>query len=92
MGSVYRTSFCNIEASHAEDGGGGLIFPWDKTKASQLELRFEFPLHGFIDGVLFNSSLLDNDFGEAPLHKRAWVMQEQLLSPRSLVFSKNQIH
>jgi hypothetical protein len=93
MGSVYRNSFCNIEASHAEDGGGHLIFPWDKTKVKQLKLRFESPLHGFIDWVIFNNSLNRmNDLVDAPLYKRAWVMQEQFLSPRSLIFSKTQIH
>ena len=93
MGSVFRNSFCNIEASHAEDGGGRLIFPWDETKVKLSKLRFETPLHGVIDWVVFNRSQnRTNDSGEAPLYKRSWVMQEQLLSPRSLIFSKTQIH
>ena len=70
-----------------------MIFPRDNTKVEPLKLRFESPLHGPIDCVVFNNSLnrIDN-LGEAPLYKRAWVLQEQLLSPRSLIFSKTQIH
>ena len=35
---------------------------------------------------------LENDSKEAPLVKRAWVLQEQLLAKRSIIYSKKQLH
>lgn len=93
MGLVYRNALCNLEASCANDGNGRLVFRWDKPEMRQLALNFDPPLNGCTEWTAFNySSVRANELVDAPLYKRAWVMQEQLLSPRSLLFGSTQMH
>ncbi|KAJ3546273.1 hypothetical protein NM208_g1640 [Fusarium decemcellulare] len=71
MGKVYEYSFCNIAATSASSGGGGLYSPRDRHLITPYEVHINWRGHE----------------SPAPLNGRGWVFQERLLSPRTLHFS-----
>ena len=90
MTHIYSYGFCNIAASAAKDGSQGLFFERDPFPVKQVHVR---PNHGA--GTLLTTDL-DSWIWKlrtrrAPLLKRGWVFQEQMLSPHSLHFCKGQI-
>jgi Heterokaryon incompatibility protein (HET) len=90
MGSVYSNSYCNIAASDASDSLGTLFFERDTTTIRALEVTVEWHpscQHSFFLFDDYPRDVLLNN----PLNKRGWVLQEQLLAPRTLLFGKDQI-
>ncbi|QPC76764.1 hypothetical protein HYE68_007516 [Fusarium pseudograminearum] len=87
MGEVYRNSMCNIAASSASDSSQGCLYPRN-PRIIQPE-----PLDNYgnelKDLYLFNRSFPQKPF---PLYKRAWVLQEALLAPRTLDCGKSQLY
>jgi hypothetical protein len=88
MTQVYSNSLCNISATAAEDGSGGLFFDRNilavRPVKANIKIRGIPALHVFINAN-FCSAL------EGPLTQRGWVLQERLLSPGNLHFTKNQV-
>ncbi len=92
MGNIYRYSWCNIAASSASDGSYGLL-------STELLNRNTFSIQPLIvqlgtKNVVFycnNENLWRNSIDRSPLRQRAWVVQEAVLSPRSLYFGKHQL-
>jgi hypothetical protein len=91
MGRVYSNSVCNISATGASDGSKGLFFDRHPLAIRPFRARF--------DGVRikgsyypFNPRLWADGVDDAPLNRRAWVVQERLLSPCSLHFGSTQIY
>jgi len=91
MGQVYSNSVCNISATGASDGSEGLFFD-----RHPLAIR---PFRARVDGAqakgsyyLFNPRLWADGVDDAPLNRRAWVVQERLLSPCNLHFGSTQIY
>ena len=91
MADVYTHALCNIAASGAYDSDGGCFMARDASAAS---------------GSIFDSSwndmenntfhvaqkwLWDEIVEDAPLYRRAWVLQERLLAPRILHFGRTQL-
>ncbi|OCL09963.1 HET-domain-containing protein [Glonium stellatum] len=92
MEKVYRRSLCNIAASDSKDGSGGLFFSRDKDTIAPYRFTCE------CDGVSNKSFYLTvgeafwrSELQQSPLYRRAWVLQEQLLAPRTLHFTKEGI-
>ncbi|CEF74560.1 unnamed protein product [Fusarium graminearum] len=87
MGEVYRNSMCNIAASSASDSSQGCLYPRN-PRIIQPE-----PLGKYGDELkdlyIFNRCFPQKPF---PLYKRAWVLQEALLAPRTLDCGKSQLH
>jgi hypothetical protein len=54
-----------------------------------VEWHKDSPLPSFLIDSPFHR---DTDLSDAPLLKRAWFLQEQLLVPRTLIFSETQVH
>ncbi|KAL9112364.1 MAG: hypothetical protein Q9187_007780, partial [Circinaria calcarea] len=93
MGQVYGNALCNIEAAHAADGRGQLFFSRDEARVKPLSVTVEWHKDGPLACLMIDSSVHhDTDVSDAPLQGRAWVLQEQLLASRTLIYSKRQVH
>jgi hypothetical protein len=94
MGDKYKNALCNIAATAASDGRVGCFFNRNPLLVQNFRLHIDSfrghpsttGLYGFVDGNFWGRNV-DN----APLNRRAWVLQEQFLSPRILHCGKNQL-
>lgn len=95
MGKVYSLSLCTISASHAADGSGGCFSDRGPWTVLPCVIPSPFSTDSEAPPFLLHGENLDarwkSDIPEAPLHKRAWVFQERLLSPRTLYYGRQQI-
>ena len=93
MGEIYSNALCNIEAAYAADALGRLFFSRSQTRIAPLPVTVEWHKDGPSPFFLIDHAVqLENDMNGAPLLKRAWVLQEQLLAKRSIIYSKTQLH
>lgn len=85
MVTVYGSSGLNISATAAKDGSVGCLFERDSTYAQGVVIKTE--TNGVIETYhLGNKDIvaeLSSDMA-APLAKRAWVLQEHMLTTRNL--------
>ena len=81
MGNIYQNSVCTIAALGASNSFAGLF--------SQREQPCNLP--GEIDLIARVSPKKLGRVEQRPLHRRAWVLQERLLSPRTLQFGRRGI-
>ena len=89
MGSIYANSTLTIAALKARDGSEGLF-------STRNPLSFQACVLPPGEVKVLNEPHWDeecDDMGKsaAPLHKRAWVVQERLSSPRTLYFGSTGI-
>ncbi|KAG4427565.1 hypothetical protein IFR05_016952 [Cadophora sp. M221] len=95
MEKVYAQGYVNLAATHAKDGTGGCFTQrdpkllrdsvvWNKPpgeNAKRRWLRITSPFDNWTMNVL-----------HAPLNRRAWVLQERILSPRKIHFGKHMVY
>lgn len=86
MGNIYRNCICNIAATGSAETGGGLFQQRDPPWVTPSKVRIKYEGH---DKVYLASH---NDpwgkwISKSALNKRGWVLQERLLSPRTLHFA-----
>ena len=84
MGTVYHHAFCNFSATAAAERSGGLFVHSDPRlhpafSVSAERERQHFELYGYRSDIL-------KDIDHTALQKRGWVLQERLLSPRTIFF------
>ncbi|KAL7916464.1 heterokaryon incompatibility domain-containing protein [Trichoderma velutinum] len=91
MGEIYYNSSLNISATDSTSGADGLIFKRDVLKTSPCQVSLHLPgANEMLDLVAFhNKVLVESDEGE--LNRRGWVLQERILSPRVLHFTRHQV-
>jgi hypothetical protein len=89
MGSVYGRSGLNIAATAAPDGETGCWLPRDENWRCQILLGKDGPSPTLYECI--TRQMLEPKKKDVPLMKRAWVVQERLLAPRTLHFTKNQV-
>ena len=91
MGEVYQRSIWNIAATGAINGHGGL-FRRAKSQLPatpcQIDIDCEFHRASY---HCFEYNLWSSTVTNTPLNRRAWVLQERFLSPRTLYFGSDQL-
>lgn len=90
MGSIYSKGVLNIAAAAARDGDDGLFpySPWNFT--CLIPMRIEKDEQQLILVASDQMAYVDR-IRRSPLALRGWVLQERLLSPRTVHFTTDQV-
>jgi hypothetical protein len=101
MQHVYSNSFLNIAATSASDGRTSCFFFFERNtlaiQVCEFDIRWEKDRK--VKTVILRASddfrgrdkLWLDSFMAEPLNRRAWVVQERILSPRVLHFTSSQL-
>jgi hypothetical protein len=91
MTRIYRQALCNISALASSTSNGGCFRERDprSIKPCRVDARWTGLPKGHFN--IYHEMLWRSDVAAAPLHKRAWVVQERLLAPRVLHFGREQL-
>ncbi|KAF4882542.1 hypothetical protein CGCFRS4_v014459 [Colletotrichum fructicola] len=92
MHNVFRSAFLCFAALGAENDEGGLYFRRDPNEIKPGIVEFSLYVNS---DPLVNaeeiSLLHSRSFDQATLCKRAWILQERVLSPRTIYWGKEQV-
>jgi hypothetical protein len=93
MGDIYSSAFINIAASAATDSDGGLFGSRDPLEITPCVVRIRFAERGCQDElyVFWAEDQEKTPIADAPLNMCAWVLQERLLAPRTVHFTRPKI-
>lgn len=91
MNQVYRNAFLTIGAMASSDAHGGLFRKRDPEMMGTCPIMVNTKAEGVVKALLVKSDIWDSHVKQAPLSQRAWVVQERILSPRSLYFCEGQL-
>jgi hypothetical protein len=90
MGKVYKYASLCIAATGSHDAEGGLFRKRNTTLLSPYRLNIITKSHAQ-SYLALRADLWSSGVTEAPLNRRAWVVQERLFAPRTLHFGREQI-
>lgn len=91
MASVYGHGLVNIAASSSSDSRGGLFYNRDPLVVQPFATRGK-NLPGLPDGwYLWKNDHRWSALSSQPLNQRGWVLQERLLSARTIHFSDTEL-
>ncbi|KAI8632539.1 heterokaryon incompatibility protein-domain-containing protein [Xylariaceae sp. FL1651] len=92
MTYVYGGCLLNIAAAASNDCTGGLFQNRPSSYLGPCLISVESQNEASISWYqLWDQDLWHTEFETAKLNTRAWVMQERILSPRTLAFTKSQL-
>ncbi|KAH7060979.1 heterokaryon incompatibility protein-domain-containing protein [Paraphoma chrysanthemicola] len=98
MGSVYKNSTCTLAATGFPNGSYGLYSTRDPTLVWPFKLKVnpqnwnrEMQQTDLVQYGYF-PDIWQHEIERSPLYERGWVVQERVLSPRILHFTKTQIY
>ncbi|EGZ76207.1 HET-domain-containing protein [Neurospora tetrasperma FGSC 2509] len=89
MQHVYRNSFLNLAAGASPDSSGGLYYRRDRLSVRPWFVQLEDDRYLL---AAYKSEHTDPEITELILYTRGWVLQEQLLARRTLVFGKKELY
>jgi len=93
MTEVYSNAAITISAAVSKSGDEGLFTPRQPLNAVSLPFK---GMNDTSNGFCFLTAVSARSFGDdvlkGPLSKRAWTLQERLLSRRILHFGRDQLH
>jgi hypothetical protein len=89
---VYTNSWCNLAATGARDGRDGFFRERDTVLVQPCKV--EATWDGLQKGAYYcvDEQAMQRNVAEAPLSRRAWVVQERLLASRVLHFAADQLY
>ena len=85
MGEIYKHATLTIAATNSDNVYGGFLKARSFEKACMLPFRLS-------SGSLGKIGIVESRWKGGPLFKRAWTLQEYLLSPRLLVYGQGQVY
>ena len=91
MSQVCSNSTCNVSALNAHDITGGLFFDRENSNIPCCTFTMCRKFERKRIYKFANTDFWSDSFRHAPLTRRAWVLQERLLTPRVLHFGKGQL-
>ena len=91
MRDIYAYSACNIAATAAVDSTQGCLFERAEQSTDELFKVRAGPWAGSREYVILDLHWLAGQVRDAVLSQRAWVVQERVLSPRTLHMGRDQI-
>jgi hypothetical protein len=91
MGDIYSDSYLNVCATTSTDGHGGLFRTRNPRAiaACRIDARWSAYRSGQFACYFPDAFMEKVELG--PLNKRAWVVQERILSPRNVHFTEDQV-
>jgi hypothetical protein len=85
MCQVYENALLTLAAASSSNGSGGLFYRPRRVELSGYDMSIGAPYS------IFARLEIDHHYFHLPLTKRAWVMQERLLAPRTLYFTDQEL-
>ena len=91
MSAIYSHAYLTIAAASASDSSGGCCID-DPLKTTTLEICLENHCKGMPSkGYIRYPEYRRDHFLDSPLHTRGWVLQEVILSRRTVYFTADQM-
>lgn len=91
MADIYGSAFLTIAAASARSVHEG-IFHDRKLQVEQVVMKFSAENNGSLDNpVYIQHNPAFRDCIDEPLYHRGWTLQERMLSPRVVVFTRDQL-
>lgn len=87
MQDIYAGGICNLAATVASNGVGGFFVDRNAALITPIALEIRLKDHKELYYCYRGDRIYDN-VRRAPLNRRGWVLQERLLSPRTIHFSE----
>jgi hypothetical protein len=95
MADVYRHGYCNMAALDATDSSLGFLYRRDPARLNPVLVELRWEHHERTLWVYTPNQCLGGFapmIDASPVHRRAWVLQERVLSPRILHFGQGAIY
>ena len=88
---VYSNAWVTLAATSSSDGNGGLFHAENKTIPQKLLIEATWKGHTPGIYMCVDENAWDRQILHGPLNTRAWVLQEQILSPKTIHCAYDQI-